>query len=419
MGDEIRRDAEAREALSRALRDEPGRVLSVLAHAIGDIDLAEDALHDAGVAALERWPLDGVPSNPAGWLVTTARRKAIDRLRRAAVERRKHAAVAALAHLEHDPHLAAAEEGTLGDERLSMIFACCHPALPVESRVALTLRTVGGLSTAEIARAFLATEAAVKQRVTRAKRTIREAPIPLSLPSDDLLEERLPGVLAVLYLIFNEGYVATGGSSLTRVDLSEEAVRLTRLTATKLPSAETLGLLALMLFHAARMPTRHAEDGALMPLEEQDRTKWDHAATEEANNLLAAAATVGELGPYQLQAAIASIHANAPRSGDTRWHDIVRLYDGLVALAPSPVFLLNRAVACGMANGPAAGLEQIDALDGLDGYHLFHAARADMLRRLGRLTDAEVGYRAALRLAENGAERLYLERRVRECRAAD
>ena len=403
------------EALARALQDEPGRILSVLVRAIGDIDLAEDALQDAVTTALERWPVDGVPSNPSGWLVTSARRKAIDRLRRIAVERRKHTEIAALARLEQQSDRLADEHGALGDERLTLMFACCHPALPMEHRVALTLRSVGGLNTAEIARAFLVTESTMKQRVSRAKRTIRDAHVPLSLPSDDLLEERLPGVLAVLYLIFNEGYVSSRGEGLTRVDLSHEAIRLTRLTASKLPSAETSGLLALMLFHEARAATRRAGDGSLIPMDEQDRSQWDHTVIAEANNILSTAASAGHPGQYQLQAAIASVHANAARSEDTNWRHIVRLYDGLVELAPTPVFRLNRAVAYGMAYGPAAGLERINALEGLDDYHLLHAARADMLRRLGQLTEAKAAYGAALQLTENNSERLYLERRIGEC----
>lgn len=407
------------EVLERALREEPGRILSVLVHAIGDIDLAEDALQDAVTTALERWSLDGVPSNPAGWLVTTARRRAIDRLRRIDVERRKRGEIAALTRLELDPdHLADhGQQGPLGDERLTLMFACCHPALPIASRVALTLRSVGGLTTAEIARALLATETAMKQRVSRAKRTIREVHVPLTVPPDDLLDERLPGVLAVLYLIFNEGYLSTHGESLTRVDLSQEAIRLTRLVATTLPSAETLALLALMLFHEARSATRHASDGSLIPLEEQHRSRWDHAAIDEANRLLAAAATKGPPGQYQLQAAIASVHANATRPEATNWNDIVQLYEGLITLVPTPVFRLNHAVAYGMAHGPAAGLEYIERLTGLDAYHLFHAARADMLRRLGRPTEAEATYKTALQLAENRSERRYLQRRILECSA--
>ena len=307
------------EALASALQDEPGRILSVLVRAIGDIDLAEDALQDAVTTALERWPVDGVPSNPSGWLVTAARRKAIDRLRRITVERRKHTEIAALARLERQSDRLADEDGALGDERLTLMFACCHPALPMEHRVALTLRSVGGLTTAEIARAFLVTESTMKQRVSRAKRTIRDAHVPLSLPSDDLLEERLPGVLAVLYLIFNEGYVSSRGEGLTRVDLSHEAIRLTRLTASKLPSAESLGLLALMVYHEARAATRRAGDGSLIPMDEQDRSQWDHTMIAEANSILATAASAGHPGSVPA----ASRHRIGPRQrGTVRGHQL-------------------------------------------------------------------------------------------------
>jgi RNA polymerase sigma-70 factor (ECF subfamily) len=322
----------------------------------------------------------------------------------------------------------------LGDERLALMFACCHPALPLAARVALTLRTLGGLSTAEIARAFVVAEPAMKQRITRAKQRIRDAAIPLAVPPPAARAERLPGVLAVLYLIFNEGYAASGGPGLTRHDLSEEATRLARLVDAAVPTAETRALVALMLFHHARGTAREREVTAggelvLVPLGEQDRSRWDRAAVAEANRLLAAAsaAAVGAgdepPGPYQLQAAIASVHANATRAEDTRWDDIARLYDGLVAVAPTPVFRLNRAVAYGMtAAGPAEGLAQVDAVGGLagmEGFHLYHATRADMLRRLDRRTEAEAAYSRALALATNPAERSYLRRRIAECGRSD
>jgi RNA polymerase sigma-70 factor, ECF subfamily len=422
------RAAAANEALDRALRDEPGGVLSVLARSLGDIDLAEEALQDAAAAALARWPVDGVPANPGGWLVTVGRRRAIDRLRRTTVGRRKEAAsAAALARAGGGPHGqepgdlgAAPEDEPLGDERLALMFACCHPALALPSRVALTLRTLGGLSTAEIARAFVVAEPAMKQRITRAKQRIRTAGIPLRVPPPGLLDERLPGVLAVLYLVFNEGYASTGsaGRGLTRPDLSEEAVRLARLVDAALPTPETRALVALMLFHHARVAAREAPDGALVPLGEQDRTRWNGAAITEANRLLAgAAAAAGEdpPGPYQLQAAIASVHANAARPEDTRWDDIARLYDGLVVVAPTSVFRLNRAVAYSMTAGPQVALAQVDAVTGLDAFHLFHATRADLLRRLGRPAEAEAAYRTALTLTTNEAERHHLERRIAEC----
>jgi RNA polymerase sigma-70 factor, ECF subfamily len=419
------RVAGAHEALDRALRDEPGRVLSVLVRSLGDIDLAEEALQDAAAAALDRWPVDGVPDNPGGWLVTVGRRRAIDRVRRTAVGRRKEAA-AALALAGGGPHGreqgdegVSPEDEPLGDERLALIFACCHPALAPASRVALTLRTVGGLTTAEIARAFVVAEPAMKQRITRAKQKIRTAAIPLRVPPPELLGERLPGVLAVLYLVFNEGYASTGGAGrgLTRPDLSEEAIRLTQLVDAALTTAETRALVALMLYHHARAAAREASDGALVPLGEQDRARWDGAAIAEANRLLADAAAAGDdpPGPYQLQAAIASVHANAARPEDTRWDDIARLYDGLVVVAPTPVFRLNRAVAYSMTAGPDVALAQVDALAGLDAFHLFHATRADLLRRLGRPAEAETAYRTALTLTTNGAERRHLERRIAEC----
>ncbi len=428
MADDIflgEREGAAREALDRALRAEPGRVLSVLARALGDIDLAEDALQDAAAAALVRWPVDGVPANPGGWLVTVARRRAIDRLRRTAAGRRKEAQSAAARPGDggRDEPRAPPEAGwpadePLGDERLALMFACCHPALSPPSRVALTLRTLGGLSTAEIARGFVVTEPAMRQRITRAKQKIRDAAISLHVPPPDLLDERLPGVLAVLYLIFNEGYASSFGRGLTRLDLSEEAIRLARLVDTAVPTPETHALVGLMLFHDARAAARATADGVLVPLAEQDRSRWDGAAIAEANRLLAEAAAAARdepPGPYQLQAAIASVHANTARAEDTRWDDIARLYDGLVAVAPTPVFRLNRAVAYGMTAGPAAALAQIDTLDGLDGFHLMHATRADMLRRLGCPAEAAADYRTALTLTTNPAERRHLERRIAEC----
>jgi RNA polymerase sigma-70 factor (ECF subfamily) len=413
-----RRADAARAALDRALRDEPGRVLSVLVRALGDIDRAEDALQDAAAAALARWPVDGVPANPGGWLVTVGRRRAIDRIRRATVGRRKEAESAAAAAADDAGEPA---DEPLGDERLALMFACCHPVLTLASRVALTLRTLGGLATAEIARAFVVDEPAMRQRITRAKATLRGSGVSLSVPAPAERDRRLLGVLAVLYLVFSEGYAASGDRGLTRPDLSEDAIRLARLLDAAMPAPEPRALLALMLFQHARSAARETPDGCLVPLDEQDRSRWDRAAIAEGDALLgSAAALAGDDPPgvYQLQAAIASIHANAPQPDETRWGDIARLYDGLVALAPTPVLRLNRAVAYGMCGSPGAALALVDDLAGLDRHHLYHATRADLLRRLDRPSEAEASYRRALGLTANPAERRYLERRIGECRAA-
>jgi RNA polymerase sigma-70 factor (ECF subfamily) len=413
--------AETSEALNGALGDEPGRVLSVLVRAFGDVDLAEDALQDAAAIALQRWPSEGIPSNPAGWLVTTARRRGIDRLRRVAIEERKRTELTALTRLELDIDHLSDTDRPVGDERLALIFACCHPVLPMDGRVALTLRCVGGLTTAEVARPFLVTESTMKQRISRTKRALRDAGVSLALPRGEQLAARVPDVLAVLYLVFNEGYVTTRGDRLRRSDLTSEGIRLTRLVASKLPTAEALGLLALMLFHEARGPGRSAGDGdgPLVPMDEQDRTAWDRATIDEANQLLAAASQADAPGPYQVQAAIASVHANARSPEATDWATILRLYDALAAELPTAVVQLNRAVAYGMVHGPAAGLERIGELAerrGLERYHLLHAARADMLRRQDRLGEAAEAYDIAAGLTDNDAERQYLERRRSECR---
>lgn len=389
-------------------------MLAALIAILGDFDLAEDCLQDAAGIALRRWPRDGVPSHPARWLVTTARHRAIDRIRRDRNFARKAAELASAAALEVrdvDP----TEETSIPDERLRLIFTCCHPALALESRVALTLRTLGGLATPEIARAFLVPEPTIAQRIVRAKRKIRDAAIPYRVPPDHLLPERLAGVLAVLYLVFNEGYAATTGGQLDRGDLSTEAIRLARVLVHLMPDEpEALGLLALMLFHEARRRARLAPDGSLVLLQDQDRSLWDQGMIAEAQASLDRAARFRRAGPYQLQAAIAGMHATAARAADTDWKGIAACYDSLLESSPSPVVALNRAVAHAMAFGPEAGLALIDAVTGLERYHLYHSARADLLRRLGRIDEAASSYRQALEFVTNDTERRFLERRLQE-----
>ncbi|TDO56060.1 RNA polymerase sigma-70 factor (ECF subfamily) [Kribbella sp. VKM Ac-2571] len=383
-------------------RQEWGQVVATLIRVTGDWDLAEECAQEAFAAALQRWPKDGVPDRPGAWLTTTARNRAIDWLRREAVGAQKLREVAAMTH-DSEPSY------DVPDDRLRLMFTCCHPALAMDARVALTLRTLAGLSTTEIARAFLVPETTMSKRLTRAKQKIQHAGIPYRVPPAHLLPERTPAVLAVLYLLFNEGY-----SDVVRSNLSSEAIRLARLLVQLMPDEpEAAGLLALMLLHDARRDTRLAPDGALVTLEEQDRTQWDNTRISEGVDLLDSALRRGEPGPYQIQAAIAACHATARTAADTDWPQIAALY---AQLPQTPVVALNRAVAIGMADGPAVGLRLVDELaaGALTGYRLLPATRADLLRRLGRNAEAAVAYRQAIELVATDAERRYLTRRLAE-----
>jgi RNA polymerase sigma-70 factor (ECF subfamily) len=394
--------------LSEVLRDERGRLTGALVRILGDWDVAEELVQDAAVTALEHWPIDGIPRNPGAWLMTAARRKAVDRLRRQARYReRMEQLTREAARMDRAPETGGPMEA---DERLPLLFTCCHPALNREAQVALTLRTVGGLETAAVARAFLVPEATIAQRLVRAKRKIRDAAIPYRVPDAAELPARLGEVLTVLYLVFNEGYIASSGDAPERRDLARDAEWLTSLVSRLMPDeAEVLGLLALMRLHLARADARFAPDGSLVRLADQDRATWDHAAIGDAVALLRRAERMGRPGTYQLQAAILAAHATSPNWEATPWPAIVLLYDGLVRVEPTPVARLNRALALAERDGPDAGLTEMGPLaDRLDRYHLYHAARADLLRRLGRDTEARAADQRALSLTENPAERRLL-----------
>ncbi|MGY1709540.1 RNA polymerase sigma factor [Geodermatophilus sp. SYSU D00758] len=383
-----------------------GRAVAVLTRLLGDIDAAEEAVQDAFLTAVQRWPADGVPPSPAGWIVTTARNRAIDRLRREAGRTDRYAAAARLADPDPPP-----EEGAVRDDRLRMLFTCCHPALAPAARVALTLRLVGGLTTAEVAHAFLVPEATMAQRLVRAKAKIRAARIPYRVPREADLPDRLAGVLAVVSLVYTEGHTASAGDDLTRPDLAAEAVRLARALAELLPDEpEVTGLLALLLLAESRRPARVGPGGELVPLAEQDRTRWDAALVAEGQELVRRCLRRGAPGPYQVQAAIQAVHGDAATAADTDWGQVLALYDQLLALTPTPVVGLHRAVALAEVAGPEPALAVLDGL-ALPGSHLLPAVRADLLRRLGRTAEADAAYAQALVLTGNAAERAFLERR--------